>query len=348
MVKQILYKIALFLDTLKDMIVSLLIKILVFLLICTIIHNVLKMGEISSKYLGVYKNLYQVYDKKMVNLYITGYGNETIVILPGFGSQFPIIQYKTLVEGLKNNYRVVVVEYLGYGFSMGINKERTNENIAYEIKTSLESAGIFGSYTLIAHSSSNIYATYFSNRYPELVNKIISIDGTYAKEIEDRHYNSKLTNEIRNIKINALIELTGLERVLSYVKEDMFYIDKMRENTNVFSEDDIKVYRNRIGSSTLTPTMIRELNKLKDNMNEVKDYRYPSYIPVLSILASDTVKEYELDKKSGAKMDLKELANIPISNPDIQRVVTIEGNHMLQFSNNEDLLNEIYQFLMAY
>lgn len=348
MVKEIFYKIAVFFDMLKDKLVSLFIKLLVLMLAITIIHNVLKMGEISTKYLGDYKNLYEVYDKKMMNIYVTGSGEETIVILPGFGSQFPIIQYKTIVDGLKQNYRVVVVEYFGYGFSMSQNRERTNENIAHEIKTSLEKAGVYENYTLVAHSSANVYATYFANKYPELVNGIVAIDGTYAKEIDDRYYDSKLTNDVRNIKINGVIELTGLQRILSYVKEDMFYIDDMRANPSVFTEGDIKVYKNRIGSSTLTMTMLREIDKMKDNMTEIKDYKYSTYLPVLSILASDTVKEYETAKENGAEMDLQELANTPITNSDIQKVVLIEGDHMLQFSNTSELLNQINQFLTTY
>ena len=75
MVRNIFYKIAIFTDILKDTIVTWLIKLLVVLLIGTIIHNVLKIGEISSKYTGDYKHLYQVYESKMMNVYSIGEGD---------------------------------------------------------------------------------------------------------------------------------------------------------------------------------------------------------------------------------------------------------------------------------
>ena len=43
---------------------------------------------------------------------VVGKGSKTIVILSGFGMQSPIIQYKTLVDGLKDEYKVVIVEYV--------------------------------------------------------------------------------------------------------------------------------------------------------------------------------------------------------------------------------------------
>lgn len=348
MLKKIFNQILIFLDMLKDMIISLGIKLIIVLMICVVIHNVLKIGEISPEYIADYKKLYPVYENKMMNIYQAGSGEKTIVILAGFGSQSPIVQYKTLIEGLKENYKVVVVEYFGYGFSMGISEERTNANIAYEIKTALEAAEIPGKYILMPHSLSNVYAMYFANVYPESVQAIISIDGTFPNEISDKYYESKIRDNTQNVRITSIFELTGFERVLSYIKEDVFYINKMKEKSDIFTENDIKVYRNRIGSNYLTRTMIREIKKVEDNMKEMKDYKYPNELPVLEILASDTIEQYSQDKKNGAQKDLLELANEPITNTIIQKVVTIKGDHMLQFSNSTELLTQIQAFLQTF
>lgn len=348
MLKNLFNKIIIFLDTLKDMLISLGIKLLLLLIICVVIHNVLKIGEISPDYIADYKKLYPVYENKMMNIYQAGSGEKTVVILSGFGAQAPIVQYKNLIEGLKDNYRVVVIEYFGYGFSMGITEERTNQNITYEIKTALDAAGISGKYILMPHSLSNVYAMYFSEAYPDSVQAIISIDGTFPNEIKDKYYQSKLRDNIRNIRITSVFELTGFERALSYLKEDVFYIDKMKQNTDVFTINDIKVYRNRIGSNYLSRTMIREIKKTEENMQEMKDYKYPNELPVLEILASDTVEQYSQDKKNGAEKDLLQLANEPITNNDIQRVITIKGDNMLQLSNHTELLNQIKLFLESF
>ena len=120
MLNKILFKIFGVLDAIKDFLVHWGLKILVLLFVCMILHNVVKMSEISTRYTGQYKNLVMVYpeENKMMNIYTVGEGPKTIVILAGFGSQSPIIQYKALADGLKDEYKVAIVEYFGYGYSM--------------------------------------------------------------------------------------------------------------------------------------------------------------------------------------------------------------------------------------
>lgn len=334
-------------EKIKDFLIAWGIKILVVLLIGMVLHNIVKMGEVSSNYQGDYKRLIAVYeDNQMMNVYSVGEGDKTIVILAGFGAQSPIIQYKTLVENLKDTYKVVVIEYFGYGYSSSIKVPRTNENIASEIKKVLEVAEITGPYILMPHSSSNIYAMYFEQKYPDLVQAVVSIDGTYPGEIKDNYRLSQMRDNISNINMTSIFELTGFERVLSYVSPSTFYINKMKEMPYIYSEEDISIYRNRIGSSYLTRTMIREINNLEANMNELKDYKYPDSLPVLEILATDSVNKYTDAKNSGeSKIDLKDLAQSVITNRDIQKVKEVKGDHMLQLTNPTDLLNVIRNFL---
>lgn len=351
MLNKILFKIFGAFDVFKDFLFTWGIRILIFLFICVILHNLAKINEISSLYNGEYKKMYPVYDEenKFMNLYTVGEGSKTLVILPAFGSPSPAIQYKTLVEALKNEYKVVVVEYFGYGYSMSMKEHpRTNENIAAEIKKVLELAGIPGPYVLMPHETSNVYAMYFQNAYPELVQGIVSIDGTYPAEIKDDYYKRQLTDRVSNVNITSIFELTGYERVLSYVKGDEFYIDKMKNMPDIYGKEEIKVYRNRIGSSYLSRTMVREINKLEDNMNQMQDYKYPDYLPVLEILASDTVSKYNTAKSNGATIDLKELAQGTITNPDIQKIEEIKGDNVIQLTNPAELINSIRNFLTSF
>lgn len=352
MLNKILFKIFGLFDAIKDFLVTWGIKILVVLFICMVLHNVVKMSEISSRYTGQYKKLVPVYEEenKMMNVYSIGEGPKTIVVLAGFGSQSPVIQYKTIAEGLKDEYRVVIVEYFGYGFSMSMRAHpRTNENIAAEIKKALESYGVSGPYVLMPHSHATIYAMYFQQAYPDLVQGIVSIDGLYPAEVNDEYYQIKQREEVSNINITSIFELTGFERILSYVREDIFYIKEMRQMSEIFGKEEISVYRNRIGSNYLSWTMVREINKLEDNVNQMKDYKYPDYLPVLQILASDTVKEYETVKKSGeATVDLNDLSDAMITNSLIQKTEIVEGDHMIHLTNPNDLIATIKLFLVTF
>ena len=351
MLNKILFKIFGFFELIKDFLVSWGLKILLFLFVCMILHNVVKMSEISTRYTGQYKNLVMVYpeENKMMNIYTVGEGPKTIVILSGFGIQSPIIQYKALADGLKDEYKVAIVEYFGYGYSMSVKNERTSENIVNEVKKALEVYNVNGPYVLIPHSHANVYAMKFQQMYPELVSSIVSIDGQIPAELSDDYYKTKLEENIANINLTSIFELTGFERILSYVREDIFYIDRMRTMHENYGEEELSVYRNRIGSNYLSRTMVREIKALEDNMNEMVEYKYPDNLPALQIFATDTIKEYEDAKKNlGAKQDINELSQTLITNPEIQKVESVEGDHMIHLTNVNDLVATIKLFLVTF
>ena len=122
----------------------------------------------------------------------------------------------------------------------------------------------------------------------------------------------------------------------------------MKSMTDVYGEEEIKVYRNRIGSQYLSRTMIREINKVEDNLNEMKEYVYPDYLPVLQILSQDTVNTYNSVKESGeATVNLTDLAEKLITNPVIQKVEVLQGDHMIHLTNAEAINNSIKNFLYS-
>ena len=71
-------------------------------------------------------------DGKNMNVVIQGQGEETVVLLPGYGTGSPGIDFMPLVEELAPFYKVVVIEPFGYGLSDVTDKERTIDNIVDE------------------------------------------------------------------------------------------------------------------------------------------------------------------------------------------------------------------------
>lgn len=352
MINKIFLKIFGVLDLIRDFLVAWGLKILVVIFALVIIHNIVKIGEISSRYQGDYKNLTPIYEdeKKFMNYYEVGKG-PTVIILPEFGSQSPVMQYKTIVDSLKDSYRVVVVEYFGYGFSMSMKEhERLNDVIVEEIIKLLEYRQISGPYTLIAADTSSIYAMRFQQRYPELVSSIISIDSVYPAEYNDYYRMDKIRDRMSNANVTSILELTGFERILSYVSPQTFYLDKMKNLKDNYTQEEISVYRNRIGSAYLTRTMVREINKLEENMKQMKDYTYPSHLPVLQILSTEKKDTYEYAKNSGdSKVNLVDLAQGVITNKAIQGINVVKGDdHMLQLSNPSGVTLAIRNFLAGY
>lgn len=77
-----------------------------------------------------------------MNVLIQGDGKETIVLLPGYGTASPVLDFKPLVDELSPYYRVVVIEPFGYGLSDDTDKVRTSQNIVDEIHECLQKLNI--------------------------------------------------------------------------------------------------------------------------------------------------------------------------------------------------------------
>ncbi len=157
---------------------NILIVILALLIIISIVGQVRKYLEKDDvKPLGVLVNV----DGKKMHVYSEGYGKKTIVLMPGLGSIAPAIDFKPLINEFKKDFRVVVVEPFGYGFSEETLKERTVENIVDETRMALKKARIDGPYILMPHSISGVYAQYYASAYPKEVESIIMLDTTLVK-----------------------------------------------------------------------------------------------------------------------------------------------------------------------
>lgn len=346
--KNFLTRISIFFDILKDFLVAVLVTVLILLFTTGIAHNLLKINEVSGKYTGQYKHLYNAGNNRMMNIYSIGQGDKTLVILSGFGLQSPVIEYKSFAKNLSTDCRVVIVEYLGYGYSLKAETDRTSENIVKEVRMALVDAGIYGPYTLVPHSSSNIYAIKYQELYPNEVSAIISIDGLMPNMSREQAFMKELTSTKNNIQISSIAEFTGFARVLSYVKPELFYIDKMQADSN-YSVEDIKEFRKRIGIGYLTGSMVKEIKKLQENLLAEKDYVYPNYLPVLEILTTESIEKYKEQKNQNIiSMDYEEYANNMLSNKAIQKVQVIEGDHMIPITNPSSVAQMIKEFIRTY
>ena len=135
-IKRINRKLGIAFDSVKAIVIILVLLVLIVFFGSAIIHNLLRVGEVSSRYKGEYKKLYSV-DDKMMNLYIEGKSDIPLVILPSFGLPSPVIQYKALANSLSKSFKVIIAEPLGYGYSLSTDKERTTKNIVEELRKGL-------------------------------------------------------------------------------------------------------------------------------------------------------------------------------------------------------------------
>ena len=342
MLKKVMYKLSVILDILKGFLINILVIALIIFFSCMIVHTVLKLADLE--YEGEYKKLVKIDDHKMMNVATFGEGEKTIVILPGFGFQAPTIQYKGIVDKLKETYKVVVVEYYGYGLSSDVDFERSLDKITSEIKSALANIEVY-EFVLMPHSISNIYAMKMVENYPSAIQGIISLDGTYPSQYEESYFHDEYLEQYHNVQLTSILEWSGFARVLSYLKTDLFNIPQM-QNEGIWGDTELEILRYGIAESYLTKAMVNEMKMLEENAKLVSEFKYPENLPVLQLIAQDTINEFSENKKNNSiKKDAKEYASSLVTNPEIQLISVVEGNHQMQYSAYKEVAEKTFEFL---
>ena len=168
-------------------------------------------------------------DGHEMSVYVEGNGDKTIVFMSGGGTCSPILDFKSLYARLSDDYKIVVVEKFGYGFSDVVDKERSIDSILADTRTALEKVGIEGPYVLCPHSMSGIEALYWAQQYPEEVEAIIGLDMAVPDAYKDYKINMPM------LKISQFAARVGITRILPGISES----DAIKYGTLSDTEKDI-------------------------------------------------------------------------------------------------------------
>ncbi|WP_026889925.1 alpha/beta hydrolase [Lacrimispora aerotolerans] len=294
-------------------------------IISALSHNILNSMEKNKYKIGQTVHV----DGKNMQAYVTGKGEKTIVLLSGLGTASPIADFMPLAESLSKDYKVVILENFGYGFSSTTKKERSNENIVNEIRTALKELEISGPYILMPHSISGIYSMYYAKKYPNEVEAIIGIDESVpnqTKTNKDEDMSSSLT----------LLNTLGILRDISYLSPSAD--DGMNQN-NYYSEELVKLKNKATLWNTANVSIVNEMNTVNSNTKELYDVKYPNDLPVLAFLSKDTVD---------TEQEWLPLHEELISNDEIQKIETLSGGHYLHWTNADKIAEMTKEFISTH
>lgn len=292
------------------------------ILISGITHNILKPIEKNKYKMG---QTIEVVGSNM-QAYVTGSGDKTIVLLSGLGTASPMIDFMPLAERLGKDYQVVILEYFGYGFSDLTKEERSNENIVHEIREALKALGISGPYILMPHSISGIYSFYYALNYPNEVEAIIGID-------------SSIPNQTKRDKDEYMPTFLSVLNSMG-VMRDIFYFLPSTENdmnkNNYYTSEQMKINKMASAWNSANRTVLNELNMVNANTEELYDIKYPNDLPVLTLLASDTVD---------VAQEWLTLHEELVTNKKVQEIEILNGDHYLHWSNADKIAELTKQFI---
>ena len=269
-------------------------------------------------------DLVEVNGYKM-SVYVEGDGDKTIVFMSGGGTCSPILDFKSLYSTLTDNYKIVVVEKFGYGFSDIVDKDRSIDLILEDTRTALAQADIEGPYVLCPHSMSGIEALYWAQQYPEEVEAIIGLDMAVPEAYEDYKIN------IPMLKISQFAARVGITRILLGISES----DAIKYGT--LSDTEKEIYRAIFYEKTATTTMLNEVERIKENAEKVQNNGVPQ-VPMLLFVSNGIGTGWN-------EVEWREYQNSYLENVENGKLINLDCPHYIHDYEYNTISEEIRVFL---
>ncbi|MBQ9686855.1 MAG: alpha/beta hydrolase [Oscillospiraceae bacterium] len=116
-------------------------------------------------------------DNHKMHVFAVGDENKPkLVLMSGSGTVAPVYDFKILYEKLVSNYRIIVIEKFGYGYSDLYEGSCDIDSVIAFQREALEKAGEMGPYILVPHSMSGLEAIRWKQKYPNEVKAIVGLD----------------------------------------------------------------------------------------------------------------------------------------------------------------------------
>jgi pimeloyl-ACP methyl ester carboxylesterase len=217
-----------------------------------------KMVEVDGAKMRVY-----VSESESVN------ATTTLVFMSGAGTAAPIYDFKPLYSLLADEYKIIVVEKFGYGYSDTTDLPRNIENMCRQTRKAIELSGEnLENFVLLPHSMSGLEALYWAQNYPKEIKAIIGLDmavpAAYLPETEGY------------IKVPAIYTLLNACTKLGVQRIGVIYpISQNALITDEFTQAKLLTYRNAVNR-----TMLNEANVVMGNAITITANPLPK-LPVL-------------------------------------------------------------------
>ncbi|TNF67868.1 alpha/beta hydrolase [Streptococcus salivarius] len=205
-----------------------------------------------------------------MSVFVKGNGPQTLVFLSGAGTASPILDFKDLYDGLAKQYKIVVVERAGYGYSEDTSKSRDVSEVLSETRQALARAHVSGPYIILSHSMASLETLLWQEKYPSEVKAIIGLDWA----LPESYAHLKMHPQI--LRMARWGSQLGLLRYLP----SRLYVP----NANL-SSSDRRLYQRIAYRQILSKAMLNESLSVKGNAKKV-DAKINSQIPTLLLVSN--------------------------------------------------------------
>lgn len=205
-----------------------------------------------------------------MSVFVKGNGPQTLVFLSGAGTASPILDFKDLYDGLSKQYKIVVVERAGYGYSEDTSKSRDVSEVLSETRQALAKAHVSGPYIILSHSMASLETLLWQEKYPSEIQAIIGLDWALPESYSQLRMHSQI---LRMARLGSQLGL------LRYIPSRLYV-----PNENL-SSSDRRLYQRIAYRQILSQAMLNESLSVKGNAKKV-DAKINSQIPTLLLVSN--------------------------------------------------------------
>ncbi len=216
-------------------------------------------------------------DGHNMSIYTEGEGEHTIVFMSGWGTSSPILDFKPLYSKLSDDYRIVVVEKFGYGFSDLVDGERDMDTILRQDREALEKCGIEAPYVLCPHSFSGYEATRWAQEYPDEVEAIVGLDMCTPHCMDVNKLKENETVKAFQLGLGKFIKATGIVRLFDY------------NESGTLTKEESAIYKEIACHKNMNPTELNEGDTEKAiALNDERNAAPLPTVPVMMYVSNET------------------------------------------------------------
>ena len=205
-----------------------------------------------------------------MSVFVKGNGPQTLVFLSGAGTASPILDFKDLYDGLSKQYKIVVVERTGYGYSEDTSKSRDVSEILSETRQALAKVHVSGPYIILSHSMASLETLLWQEKYPSEIQAIIGLDWALPESYSQLRMHSQI---LRMARLGSQLGL------LRYIPSRLYV-----PNENLSSRDR-RLYQRIAYRQILSQAMLNESLSVKGNAKKV-DAKINSQISTLLLVSN--------------------------------------------------------------
>ena len=220
-----------------------------------------------------------------MNVYSTGAknGKHTIVGLAGLGVNCFPAAAEELNSILGKENTLVYPDRAGCGFSDDSTKKQTLDQVVEDYRTGLKAAGFEAPYVLMAHSYGGYYAAYWQCMYPDEVEAVVFLDGTYLPKNDC--WASYMSDETDPAVMRRYLTRSrlGLDRMTQTQKSE----EESQLLTAFFTPEQQRMLE-ITGNRSVTAALVSEMMQDKENTHTLDETLRPTDIPKLYLCTAFT------------------------------------------------------------